>query len=485
MHAIPIVRKLSIKSELAKNVFTLFTGTSIAQTIPLITSPILTRLYTPEAFGVFSLYVTLVSILVFVATGRYDLALMLPKKDENAINVLGFSVFLVLNTSLVLWIIIIFFNRQITNLFKTPEISIWLYFLPLSILFFGLFHILGSWLNRQKKYVALASSNVTMKIGAESAKVGLGLSQKIKTIFSNGLVVGSIFGQILSSTILILHFIKHEHRRFKFINLKKMINHAKLYRKFPTYNVPFSLISAFYQGFLIISFTSFGHLEAAGYFGFVKAGMLLPITFLSTSLGRVFFKEATTHFSTPRLEDIAVKLFTGIVRFLTPAFIFFIFWAPDIFKYVFGQNWLEAGIYASIFAPVAYLFLFTSWPERVFEVAQKQQIPFFLQLISTIFIVLFVTGALSWKANPVSCVWIFTLVSVIYHSIYLFAVFKVANFAMSTLISLFVKIIKIVIFLSAALMLCKLVIPESLIQFVVSFVILIAYYTKLIFSSVK
>jgi O-antigen/teichoic acid export membrane protein len=86
-----LLTKLKPKSEFAKNVLTLMTGTTIAQAIPIAISPILTRIYTPEDFGVFALYMSLASIISVVATGRYELAIMLPKKDDDAINIVALS----------------------------------------------------------------------------------------------------------------------------------------------------------------------------------------------------------------------------------------------------------------------------------------------------------------------------------------------------------------------------------------------------------
>jgi O-antigen/teichoic acid export membrane protein len=86
-----MLNKLKPKSEFSRNVLTLMTGTTIAQAIPIAISPILTRIYTPEDFGVFALYMSVVSIVSVVATGRYELAIMLPKKDEDAINIVTLS----------------------------------------------------------------------------------------------------------------------------------------------------------------------------------------------------------------------------------------------------------------------------------------------------------------------------------------------------------------------------------------------------------
>ena len=105
-----MINKLKPKSEFSRNVLTLMTGTTIAQAIPIAISPILTRIYTPEDFGILALFVAISTIFGSIANGRYELAIMLPKKDEDAINIfaLGFIVnvgFISFATALVFFII--------------------------------------------------------------------------------------------------------------------------------------------------------------------------------------------------------------------------------------------------------------------------------------------------------------------------------------------------------------------------------------------
>ena len=83
-----MLQRFKLKSEFSKNVLTLMTGTTIAQTIPVAISPILTRIYTPEDFGIFAIYLAITAILGNIVSGRYELAIMIPKKDEDAINLI-------------------------------------------------------------------------------------------------------------------------------------------------------------------------------------------------------------------------------------------------------------------------------------------------------------------------------------------------------------------------------------------------------------
>jgi O-antigen/teichoic acid export membrane protein len=79
-----LISKYLPKGSFARNVLTLMTGTTLAQAIPIAVSPILTRLFSPAEFGVFAVYLAIVSVLAILATGRYELAIMVPKKDRDA-----------------------------------------------------------------------------------------------------------------------------------------------------------------------------------------------------------------------------------------------------------------------------------------------------------------------------------------------------------------------------------------------------------------
>lgn len=145
-----MINKLKPKSDFSHNVLTLMTGTTIAQAIPIAISPILTRIYTPEDFGVFALFLAIVGFFSVIASGRYEQAILIPKKDEDAINIFALGFIIICSISLFLLIIILIFNNNITALLNNETISIWLYFIPLTVFFIGLFNLLVLFNNRKK-----------------------------------------------------------------------------------------------------------------------------------------------------------------------------------------------------------------------------------------------------------------------------------------------------------------------------------------------
>ena len=111
-----MLKRFKPKSEFNRNILTLMTGTTIAQAIPIAISPILTRIYTPEDFGIFAIFLAITLIIGGIANGRYELAIMIPKKDEDAINIFALGFIITTSISLLLLVLVLIFQTYFTYL---------------------------------------------------------------------------------------------------------------------------------------------------------------------------------------------------------------------------------------------------------------------------------------------------------------------------------------------------------------------------------
>jgi len=82
------------KSSFSGDVLKLVGGTAFAQVLSILASPIITRMYGPEAYGLSALFTSIAGIIATIACLRYELAVMLPEKDEDAANLLALSLIL-------------------------------------------------------------------------------------------------------------------------------------------------------------------------------------------------------------------------------------------------------------------------------------------------------------------------------------------------------------------------------------------------------
>jgi len=364
-----MIKKLKPKSEFSRNVLTLMTGTTIAQAIPIAISPILTRIYTPEDFGVFALYMSIASIISVIATGRYELAIMLPKKDSDAVNIVALSIVIAFFVSLLSLIIVFVLNSQITNLLGNPEISNWLYFIPITVLLTGIYQSFNYWSNRKKQYKRLATNRVARSGSTASANLGMGFCG----FGSSGLIVSSVLGQAVATSILARMIWKEDNYRLKELKKSKMIALIIKYIKLPKYNLPNALIDGFRLSGISILISKFFTTATLGQFSLAWKMVQMPMGVIGGSLSQVFFQKVSSAKKTD-LHRIVIKFIIKASLVAAPIFLIIYFFAVDIFKFAFGENWELAGKAASTMAPWLFLNFLTSPLSTLFIILNKQDI---------------------------------------------------------------------------------------------------------------
>jgi O-antigen/teichoic acid export membrane protein len=188
------------------------------------------------------------------------------------------------------------------------------------------------------------------------------------------------------------------------------------------------VLGALSQELLVFALLAFNHPGIAGQFVLVRTVMLLPARYLSSSLGLVFFREAAQLFGTPALEDLTLKLMHRLGVAMLPLAVFFVFWSEEIFVLVFGQEWRVAGRLAAYYAPVGFLFLFTSWPERLYEVSERQRVSLGIEIAGNLAKVAAVVMPLAAGAGPIVAIVGYAVADALYHVAYLLGLFHVGGF---------------------------------------------------------
>src|SRR5437588_12601124 len=80
-----ILNRLSLRLPASiKQGLTLLSGTTLAQVIPAVASPVITRLFRPADVGAFAFVVAVFGLVVPVACLRYELGIMRPEAEEEA-----------------------------------------------------------------------------------------------------------------------------------------------------------------------------------------------------------------------------------------------------------------------------------------------------------------------------------------------------------------------------------------------------------------
>ncbi len=414
--------KNRIRSEFAKNVVTLFSGTALAQSIPILVTPLLTRLYKPSDYGIMAVFVAITSIIIIASTLRYEIAILMPEDDHDAMSVTILSMLCVFFFSSVVLFIILAAQNIILNFLYIP--FPWMYAIPLSVIFGGWSASLNYWLNRHKQFRKLAFNRIVVAVATSFSTLAFG----IFAFSYHGLIAGILLGQAFS---LALFLIWTWHELVDGLSSKKIWNSIKFnaykYFKFPLFSLPADWINALSQQLPVFMMSKFFGAAVVGHFSFSQRILGAPLNLLSKAVGDTFKQRASSDYNK---HGNCSKIFNNTFKALTVLSVFpllsIFFLAPSIFKIVFGSEWEQAGQYTRYLVPL-YFFRFISSPlSFVSIIANRQDLDLAWQialLISTL--VSMFLGA--WQQNSDLAIICFSFLYSVLYVIYFFIAGKLSR----------------------------------------------------------
>lgn len=341
-----IFKKLNpLNYQASRRVVTLMSGTMVAQVIPVAISPILTRIYSPDEFGTLAIYLAILAIVSVLATMRYEMAILQPKKDEDAKALLHLCLVICFVLSLSLFVIVAAYSNLNPGWFDTPSLDLLLYVLPISFLLNGFLLSIRYWFLRQNLYgkmtvVALVKSGGT---GVGQTTAGLGQVH-------NGLIYGQILGQFFASIYMVIVVIKTNKSLFRFCSWKSLRLQASAYANIPKYSVIGALADSLASQLPVLTINKIFGSGVTGYFSLTSRVLNLPLAALSGAISQVLFKKvADSSLTNPeRIKPLLIKLHLALSGLMLPFIALFLIWGGSIFTLVFGEAWRQAGDMASI-----------------------------------------------------------------------------------------------------------------------------------------
>jgi len=169
---------------------TLLAGGALAQALPLLLGPWLTRLYTPAEFGQFTAFSVLAANLAVLACARYEFALPLARDDAEA----GALFALCLR---VLGVVTLLCGVLALGLHVSGHVAhaAWL---PLAVGASGLLSLMTLWATRAQAFAALAGTRVLQHGGGALLQVALAFG----SLGVLGLVLGPLLATLLAAVWL-------------------------------------------------------------------------------------------------------------------------------------------------------------------------------------------------------------------------------------------------------------------------------------------
>ncbi|MDC6350612.1 lipopolysaccharide biosynthesis protein [Zeaxanthinibacter sp. PT1] len=404
-----------VKSEFTRNVSSQMMGTGIAQILPFLATPLLTRLYSESDFASYTSFFALATIFAVGVGGKYHMAIVLPRSELRAMRLFALSIYLTLAYAIILQLAFFGYYRYFPS-----DLGALIYFVPLYVLFFGIWSAFTNLSIRHKTFRYNAYAKVMQAIGYIGTALGFGFARI--TIY--GLVLAKILGTLGSW----LYLFKKSGIRASFIPIRKLKEVAIEYKDFPKFGIGPSLLNTVSMQALILVLTAFYSKDDLGYYGLTYMVLSAPLGLIGTSYKDVFYqkiadlvnqqryKECKTFFLKSALVLFSMGTVIGIVLFL---------FGPFVFSIVFGDSWIRSGNFASILA-FSFVFKLVASPlSAIFnatndlKIASVWQFGYFITTFITLGCCVYL-----FDLDIISLLYVYVIHEVILYSLYFLLEYK-------------------------------------------------------------
>ena len=390
------------------------TGTTISQLIALALIPVLARMFSPEEMGQLTYFTSIIMFVSVVSMGRYEQAIVLPKTDKEAINILALSSIILIGVVIIISLCTLFFIDAFRSLHSTRYIGYWIWLVPITVLFKGIQGMFALWNNRKKRFGHTSSSNVGLTIVRSIVQViggfyrnpaqvvELGKWGFFTSLFSKSskfkaagisqtgmsfLFTSITLGYFTAALLVLFPFLKNEKHLLKEVNKAEIKKQAKIYKKFPTINTLHALTDEI-KNFGVNQTIIFAFSDIVlGFYGMTFRVLRAPMQFIGGAFSQVFYQKA----SEMRNNKVSYVAFTKktlrkLFFIALPIFAIILIFGPELFSFVLGDKWKLAGVYAQYLTPWLFLNFVVSPVQNIAVIVNKQGKVFGIALVGNIII---------------------------------------------------------------------------------------------------
>lgn len=368
-----------------KKIITLFSGTVLAQLINILLIPIITRFYLPEEVGVSETFVAFVLTFAVAINGGVELAIMLPKEKQEALQISRLGLTICTGFSLLLGLILLIFQYPLLEMMHLPVLNNWILLLPVSLFLEGCLQNLRILLNRNAEYANLSTGkvvNILVRNGSSIAFAFLGMRFEL-------LIIAFVAGQFFNLCVYVwgCYPLRSD---FWLGNTRSLFPIAYKYKDFVQFATISTALSTFSKRlpFFLLPYFYLNSETLLGIYSQADKILMIPYA-VSFAVGDVFYQKATElRDKDPKvLEAFTLKILGYLLLVGFIPYLFLGFADNDVFGWLLGKKYAQAGLFSQYFALQAYL-LFAISPITVI-IDIKRKLKAFLQFNIGLFVARF------------------------------------------------------------------------------------------------
>lgn len=360
------LRRILPRSRFVRSVSVLAGSTAASQALLILASPLLTRLYSPDDFGLLAVFAALLGVVGVLASLRYQLAIPLPESDHEAAHVAVAGLVAVLFTAMVSVLVVALFGDAVAHVVGAPDLAPYMWLLPVGVLALGIYQVFKYWSIRTRAFTEVAKSNLTQSVSLVAVQLGA---------FALGplaLLVGQVAGQSAGATRLSVLGLRDRSDAFRKVRLSGIWKAAIRYRDFPIYSTWGAIFNKAGSQLPPVLFAALFNPAAAGIYFLAHRVLAMPMQLIGRAIADVFMSDAAEAKRNGLLSKLVINLHTKLATIAVPPALVLVLTGPELFEIAFGGDWRNAGVFAQWMTPWVYLVFVTSPLSTVFSVLEKQ-----------------------------------------------------------------------------------------------------------------
>ncbi len=359
----------------AADVLKLASGTTIAQIVVLASAPVLTRLYEPQAFGAWALFLAITGVTGVIACLGYQLAIVVAEDDDAGAALLWASSALAILSGAVVLLVCGLLPGSVLERFGGEEIAAYAPLAAFATSLWGVYNALNYWFTRTSRFGVLATTRVTSSVVTAAAQIGGGLLGAANPTM---LVAGSLTGTLANTLALGTRAVAVDRRTLaRSLRLTRIAEQVRRHWRFPAFTLWSELMIAVSWQVPALALGAYFTSTIVGYYALAFRVLALPMNLIGVAIGQVFYRRAAIARDAGGLDGVVRGVFSVLVNVGLVPFVVLAIAGRDIFEVAFGSPWAEAGVYAQILS-IFTLVWFISTP------------------LATLFLVLNRQGRLAW-----------------------------------------------------------------------------------------
>lgn len=365
------VRKRLAKGSFARNVLVLTVGTAVGQAIPVLISPLVSRMYTPEDLGVFALFMSVTMILGVSAAGRFEMAVMLPRKDEDAANLIALSSVIILAAGSVFLLLLLLYGAFAGALRPAWKAPGWMGLAVAAALAMAFVQTFTMWLNRKNRYRDMTVNKIIQAVTAAVLMLAIGWLRRGPA----GLMWSYLISQAVAASIMGFQTVRQIRANRLAVSVPAMRAQAARYREFPKVNAVHALTDQVQANGVTFMIRALFTQKVLGWYGYTMRVLRTPLLFVGRSVSQALYQKASEVLHEGKdLRALVKRTMRQLAWIGLPVFGLIFLTAPPLFGFVFGENWREAGEYARLLSPWLYMnFIMSSLSQLPLLVGEQRK----------------------------------------------------------------------------------------------------------------